>query len=144
MWAGSVAANGQKVLDGLEWEIDRLATQTLADERKTALVLRAKAQKKLDKHNAAAGSAFLPFLRTMKEEADVRAVCRYMHYLLHRRDDAVALALVKGHNTALRRERIYANVQEMMPQLPLDARPVLNNEATSWKIPVFELSALSE
>ena len=51
MWAGSVAANGQKVLDGLEWEIDRLATQTLADERTSALELRAKAQKKLDKHN---------------------------------------------------------------------------------------------
>jgi hypothetical protein len=66
----------------------------------------------------------------MKEETDVRAVCRYMHYLLHRRDDAVALALVKGRNTALRRERIYAHVQEMMPQLPLDARPVLNDEAT--------------
>ena len=66
----------------------------------------------------------------MKEETDVRAVCHYMHYLLHRRDDAVALALVKGRNTALRRERIYAHVQEMMPQLPLDARPVLNDEAT--------------
>jgi hypothetical protein len=48
LWAGSVAANGQKVLDGLQWEIDRLATQTLADERTSALELRAKAQKKLD------------------------------------------------------------------------------------------------
>ena len=144
MWAGSVPANGHKVLDGLQWEIDRVATQTLADQRDSATTLRVKAQKKLSKQTAVAGSEFVPFLRAMQAESDVRAVCRYMHYLLHRRDDGVELALVKGHTALVRRERIYSHVEAMLRQLSPDARPVLNDETMLWEMPDFALSALSE
>ena len=144
MWAGSIRANGRVVLDGFQWEVDRLANQSLADENKAASELRVKAQDKLSKWTARAGSACIPLLRAMKAECDVRAVSRYLHYLLHRHDDGVELALVKCQSAGLRRERIYVHVEAMMAQVSPDALPVLNGVTMFWEMPPFVLSAPSE
>ena len=134
MWAGSIRANGRVVLDGLQWEVDRLANLSLADENKAASELRVKAQDQLSERTA---RAFIPFLRAMKAECDV-------HYLLHRRDDGVELALVKCQSAGLRRERIYVHVEAMMAQVSPDALPVLNGVTMFWEMPPFVLSAPSE
>ncbi len=144
LWAGSIRANGRVVLDGLQWEVDRLVNQSLAEENEAASELRVKAQDKLSERTARAGSAFIPFLRAMKAECDVRAVSRYLHYLLHRRDDGVELALVKCQSAGLRRERIYVHVEAMMAQVSPDALPVLNGVTMLWEMPPFVLSAPSE
>jgi hypothetical protein len=141
LWAGSIRANGRVVLDGLQWEVDRLANLSLADENKAASELRVKAQDQLSERTA---RAFIPFLRAMKAECDVRAVSRYLHYLLHRRDDGVELALVKYQSAGLRRERIYVHVEAMMAQVSPDALPVLNGVTMFWEMPPFVLSAPSE
>jgi hypothetical protein len=101
-------------------------------------------KKKLSNSKVAAGSAFIPYLRAIKSESDVRPVCHFLHFLLHRRDDVVALALVTRSSTAVRRARIYSHVEAIMPLLPPDAPPVLDTVTMSWALPPFVLPVLSE
>jgi hypothetical protein len=140
-WAGSVPSNGSAVLDGLQKEIDRVARLQVADVNNAAEELRLKAQEKLTSMKpVAAGSEFLPFLRSMRAEADVRAVCRYVHFVVYKTDDKVgdpAVRLSKDSSASVRRGIICAHVEATIALASPAAHPVLNGETRQWELPPF-------
>ncbi len=99
--------------------------------------LRVKANAKLATRAAAPGSAFLAHVSSLRTEASVRAVCRYLHFIVHRCDDQGALGLKKDDSAAVRCDLVCAHVEAMVAQLPASALPTLDGE--TWVLPVFVL-----
>ncbi len=133
--------NSTKVIDGIRWELARVLRLQLsnkAEERRKA------AQEKLDARKAAsADCTWDSFMSSLPPPAqsNLRAVCRYMHYVVHRADDKIALNLPKDPVTAR-----LACVREHVPGMIADAgrmqparnlQPVLKAQTLAWELLPF-------
>ena len=74
-------------------------------------------------------------------QSNLRAVCRYMHYVVHRADDKIALNLPKDPVTARLaciREHVRAMIADAGRMQPArNLQPVLNAQTLVWELPPF-------
>ncbi len=134
-----LAINSPDAISGIRWEQQRVEIEKLKELSEAARKFNKKAKEKLVKAKAAA-SELLLWLRGMKGQAGettVRALHRYLHFAVKRKDDKDALKLKGKQGAPPRIAAICDSIQTLVPQVPENLRPVFDAETKAWDLPPF-------